>query len=478
MVKDLSRDCLLGMELLETCPLTQQPIKQLKAVLSGRTLPTKPKQMKKIHRIQQQMDNQTEYKRKWMETSEAPTKEFFEGIEQQNKIEAHRQQQQHIENQMQQSFKQIEITRGCSMSDLPTSFKEHIKRLRMETEIDELTTQISGQLKWHQIHLIGVEERPPTSEEKQQSEDLTIEKLKEQVAEYIEEVCSNGLKGLAATSDITHVIELTDYKPFTEKFRSVPHHKRPEFKRLLMELYDNGIIVDSKSEYGSPPHVILKSDGSIRFTVDYTKLNSKTIKNNYPLPIIEDILKDLSNAMYFSKMDLESGYYCIAMDILSRKYTAFICEYGLFEWTRLPMGLKNSGSTFQKAMNELFKEHIGKFLYIYMDDFLIFSKTPTEHLEHLKIVTDVLKRAQMKIKLKKCVFFAKELEFLGHLISNGKIRPSKRKIEALFRYEQPTTLKQLLGFLGLANYYRKFIEHFAEIAHSLYELATANRSNK
>ena len=87
MVKDLSRDCLLGMELLETCPLTQQPIKQLKAVLSGKTLPTKPKQMKKIHRIQQQIDDQTKYKRNWMETSEAPTKEFFEGIEQQNKIE-------------------------------------------------------------------------------------------------------------------------------------------------------------------------------------------------------------------------------------------------------------------------------------------------------------------------------------------------------------------------------------------------------
>jgi hypothetical protein len=134
--------------------------------------------------------------------------------------------------------------------------------------------------------------------------------------------------------------------------------------------------------------------------VDYKKLNSKTIKDNYPLPIIDDLLRDLVKANYFSKMDLESGYYCIAMEPSSSKYTAFLCEFGLFEWTRLPMGLTNSGATFQRTMTKLFKDQIGKFLYIYVDDFIVFSETAAEHTEHLKQVINILKKQQMKIKLK------------------------------------------------------------------------------
>ena len=144
----------------------------------------------------------------------------------------------------------------------------------------------------------------------------------------------------------------------------------------------------------------------------------------------------------------------------SKKYTAFLCEFGLFQWTRLPMGLKNSGATFSRAMRKLFEKHIKKFLYIYMDDFVIYSRTPEEHAEHLRIVVE------------------QEIEFLGHLIRDGCIKPSRRKVEALFRYQEPTTVRQLLGFLGLAGHYRKFIEHFAEIAHSLYECASLNKANK
>ena len=130
-----------------------------------------------------------------------------------------------------------------------------------------------------------------------------------------------------------------------------------------------------------------------------------TVKDNYPLPIIDDIFKDLTDAEYFSKMDLESGYYQIAMDAKSRKFTAFLCEYGLFEWTRMPMGHKNSGATFQRAMNHIFREQIGRFLHIYMDDFIVYSRTPEQHLEHLKAVNNKLHKAQMRVKLRKCSFF-------------------------------------------------------------------------
>ena len=253
--------------------------------------------------------------------------------------------------------------------------------------------------------------------------DNSVEELKADVLKHIECICSNGMEGLKATSNITRVIELTENKTFTERYRSVPHNKRPEFKKLLDELYANGIIVDSKSDYCSPPNVVLKSDGSIRFTVDYKKLNSMTVKDNYPLPIMDELFKDLSDAEYLSKMDLESGYYQIAMDAKSRKFTAFLCEYGLFEWTRMPMGHKNSAATFQRAMNHIFRDQIGRFLHIYMDDFIVYSRTPEQHLEHLKTVINKLHKAQMRVKLRKCSFFQREIEFLGHLIRKGTIKP-------------------------------------------------------
>jgi len=391
-------------------------------------------------------------KREWTRISETPTQDFFEGVEQQ---------------MGQKESEKPEIILICSIDQLTTKVEAYSDKLKQETEIDILEAEIKNRLKYIQVNSIEL----PCRKEK------TIEEYKDEIANYIKDVCSDGLKGLKATSDITHIIELTDNKPFNERFRAVPHSKRPEFKKLLEDLLENDIIVESKSEYCSPPHVIMKADGSIRFTVDYKKLNSKTVKDNYPLPIIDDLLRELAQATYFSKMDLEQGYYCIKMDPKSRKFTAFLCEYGLFEWTRLPMGLKNSGATFSRAMNKLFKEHIGKFLYIYMDDFVIYSRTPAEHAEHLKIVIDILKKAEMKIKLKKCAFFEHEIEFLGHIIKGGFIKRSPKKIEALFRYREPITLRQLLGFLGLAGHYRKFIEHFAEVAHSLYECANTNRGN-
>jgi hypothetical protein len=280
VVKDLSKDCLLGMELLETCPLTKEQIRQLRAVLEGNTAMCKPKQKKKIHRIQQQINENTTAKREWTRISETPTQDFFEGVEQQMD---------------QKESEKPEIIRICSIDQLPTKVEAYSDKLKQETEIDILETEIKHHLKYIQVNSIEL----PCRKEK------TIEEYKDEIANYIKDVCSDGLKGLKATSDITHIIELTDNKPFNERFRAVPHSKRSEFKKLLEDLLENDIIVESKSEYCSPPHVIMKADGSIRFTVDYKKLNSKTVKDNYPLPIIDDLLRELAQATYFSKMDLE-----------------------------------------------------------------------------------------------------------------------------------------------------------------------------
>jgi hypothetical protein len=307
---------------------------------------------------------------------------------------------------------------------------------------------------------------------------MDIEQMRAEIIKYMEPIISTGFQGLKTAPGVTHVIELVDQKPFREKYRAVPHSKRADFNKLLNELIHHKIIVESKSPYSSPPHVLLKPDGSIRFTIDYKRLNSLTIKDNYPLPVIDDLFKDMIGCTFYSKTDLESGYYQVELDEQSRKYTAFSCELGLFEWTKMPMGLKNSGASFQRCMNKILAPAIGKYAHVYQDDIIIFSKTAQEHKQHVQSIVDLLKEAQLKVKLKKCSFFQREIEFLGHQISKNGITPTKSKIEALFRYKQPTTLKQLLSFLGLASYYRKFIDHFTMIAHALYECCIENKLNK
>ena len=224
--------------------------------------------------------------------------------------------------------------------------------------------------------------------------------------------------------------------------------------------------------------MLLKPDGSVRFTIYFKKINSLTKKDNYPLPVIDNLFKDMVGCTFFSKKDLDSGYYQCLMDPGSQKYTAFSCELGLFEWIRMPMGLKNSGCTFQRMMDKILRPLISKVCHVYQDDVIVFFMTAEQHKLDLESVVELLKDAQLKIKLRKCSYFQKEIEFPGHCIAKGHINPTKSKIEALFTYNAPRTVKQLFSFLGLASYYRKFIENFTKLAHALYECANENRWNK
>ena len=197
-----------------------------------------------------------------------------------------------------------------------------------------------------------------------------------------------------------------------------------------------------------------------------------TNKDSYPLPVINDLFHNLINARFFSKLDFDSGYYQLRMDEASRKYTAFACEFGFFEWNVLPMGLKNAGATFQREMDEMLGDLIGKCCNVYMDDIIIYSNTIEEHLEHLRLVLGRIRHHKMRIKKKKCEFFKTEIEYLGHTISTGVLKPSQNKCLALFQYPRPSTLTQILSFLGLASYYRKFIRNFATTASPLYRIST------
>ena len=369
--------------------------------------------------------------------------------------------------------------RICSIEFLKEHSEKYRKILKDDDEHSKLEQEFSMLYNWFQVNEIVIEDL----EDEEQMEpkitmDMEINQMRDCILKYIEPICSNGFSSLGTYPDIKHVIELVEPKPFRDKMRQIPHAKRKDFNILLKELLDAGIIVASNSQYSSQPHVILKPDGTIRFTVDYKHLNSMTVKDNHPLPVIDDLFKDMVGCTFFSKKDLDSGYFQVELDELSRKYTAFSCELGLFHWTKMPQGLKNSGATFQKMMNKILAPVIGRTTHCYLDDIIIFSKTAAQHKLDIEEVVELLKAAQLKIKLKKCSYFQREIEFLGHHIANGKISPTKSKIEALFRYNQPTTLKQLFSFLGLASYYRKFIEQFTKLAHALYKCCEENILNK
>ena len=209
VVKDLSRDCLLGMDLLESCPLTKEPIKQLRAVLEGKTTQFKPKQQKKINRIQRQMTEKTVFKREWTSVAESPAQEFFERITEQS----------------QES--RPEYIKICSIDEFPTKVTERADMFRREAQIDELENIIKSKLQYIQINGVETDTIGGSGEKAK-----TVKQHKEDMIKYIEEICSDGLKGLKATSEVTHIIELTTEKPFNERFRAVPYSKRPEFKKL------------------------------------------------------------------------------------------------------------------------------------------------------------------------------------------------------------------------------------------------------
>ena len=171
------------------------------------------------------------------------------------------------------------------------------------------------------------------------------------------------MHSLRKWSNEKHVIDVISLKAFKENFRSVPYHKRDEFKKLIQELFDADMIIPSKSNYASPTNLVKKPDNSIRITFDYKKINSYTLKDQYPLPIIPDLMRNFKEARFFSKLDFDSGYFQLQMDEESKKYTAFICEFGFFEWNCMPQGLQNAGASFQREMDNLLREHLGVCLY-------------------------------------------------------------------------------------------------------------------
>ncbi|XP_028298451.1 uncharacterized protein LOC114460741 [Gouania willdenowi] len=271
---------------------------------------------------------------------------------------------------------------------------------------------------------------------------------------------------LGCTNLITHEIPLLDNAPVRQRFRRIPPSEYEAVTAHIRQLLDSQVIRESSSPYASPIVIVKKKDGTIRLCVDYRQLNSKTRRDAFPLPRIDA----LSGEKWFSTIDLASGYNQVPVAEHDKMKTAFCTPFGLFEFNRMPFGLCNAPSTFQRLMERMFGSQHCQSLLLYLDDVVVYSTSIDDHLQRLGAVLSRLQREGLKVKLSKCDFFKKEVKYLGHVISADGVSTNPDKITAVAGWPRPTTSTELRSFLGFASYYRRFVNGFAKMAGPLHQL--------
>ena len=281
---------------------------------------------------------------------------------------------------------------------------------------------------------------------------------------------ANKMSELGMATAIKHTIDTGTSAPVNLPLRRTPQKLKMTVRGHIDEMQSHNIIRESASPYAAPVVMTTKKDGDPRFCVDYRKLNQVTVKDRYPLPRIDDTIDALHGAQYFTTLDLFSGYWQIEIDEPDKHKTAFVCEYGQYEFNRMPFGLTNAPSTFQRLMNRILKPVLYESVLVYLDDIIVFSKTVDEHIEHITAVFKILAENGLKLKAKKCDFFKTKIDYLGHVVSSEGVAPDEKKVQSILNYPEPRNQKELSSFLGLAGYYRKFVRAFADMAHPLTSL--------
>ena len=282
--------------------------------------------------------------------------------------------------------------------------------------------------------------------------------------------------GLPPDRGIPHLIPLQPgAQPPQKRMYRLSPLERQEVENQITWLLKKGWIESSSSPYGAPILFVPKKDGGLRMCMDWRALNKLTVKNKYPLPRIDDLLDQLHGANIFSIIDLQAGYHQIRIPEEDIPKTAFCTHKGLFQYKVMGFGLSNAPSTFQAMMNKILAPVLGQFALVYLDDIIIYSKTPVEHAQHLQIVLQLLKEHQLYAKLSKCHFGLEEIKYLGHLVSKEGIKPDPKKIQVLLDWPEPKNPEDVRSFLGLATYFRKFVEHFSSIAFPLHQLLKQKR---
>jgi hypothetical protein len=272
-------------------------------------------------------------------------------------------------------------------------------------------------------------------------------------------------------------IQVDNYVPRGCVPYKIPFHLKDKVREELNKWLELGIIRKSNSQYCHPAVIVKNSDGSIRIAIDYRKLNPHIATDNYPMPLTDSVIGKLHSAKFISKLDLTKAYFNIQLTEESKKYTSFVTEFGQFEFTVVPFGIKFASGLCNRIIKQVL-DGFEDFVDSFVDDLIVFSNSFEEHIDHIDRVFRRLEKAGLNVNRKKCIFAADEVKFLGFVVGNGQIKPDKSKLEAIEKFPRPVNKKQMRSFVGLVNFYRKFAPHIATYLSPLNEILKKQYTDK
>ena len=276
---------------------------------------------------------------------------------------------------------------------------------------------------------------------------------------------------IGRTNMVSHTIDTGQSKPFKQQLRKHPWAHQEVIDAHVEKMLETGVISQTVSPWSSNVVFVRKSSGELRFCVDFRQLNNLTVKDSYPLPRIDSCMDSLGGAKYFSTLDLRSGYWQVELDKQSSEKTAFVTRRGIYKFNVLAFGLSNAPAIFQRLMDLVLLGLNWQICLAFLDDVIVMSSTFEQHLDQLCQVFERLRGVNLKLNAGKCHLMQEKVKFLGSVISKDGIAPDPEKVRAVTEWPVPTDLKQVRGFVALASYYRKHIEHFADIARPLHRLS-------
>jgi len=283
-------------------------------------------------------------------------------------------------------------------------------------------------------------------------------------------ILSLGDHDVGRTHLVEHTIDTGDHRPIRQPLRRQPFQHQDYIDQETNRMLEYGIIEPAASPWASNVVLVTKKDGSLRFCVDYRRLNSITYKDSYPLPLIDNCLNALAGSSWYSTLDLRSGYYNIPIAESDRDKSAFITRQGCFRFTVMPFGLTCAPSVFQRLMDVVLCGLSYQICLVYLDDIIVFGRTFEEQLERLEEVFKRLRSANLKLKPSKCFLCQRSVEFLGHVVSEKGLTMQSSKIEAINDWTSCKDVSEVRAFMGLSGYYRRFVKDFSSIAAPLYGL--------
>ena len=267
--------------------------------------------------------------------------------------------------------------------------------------------------------------------------------------------------------------------PFSRSPYPLSEARCDSLNKQLTELLELGFVQKSESPWSHPVLMVPKGEGEFRMCVDLRGSNAQTVKDSYPIPRIHEVLDQLSGVKYYAHLDLRSGFWQVEVEEESRKYTAFTTKSGLFEWVRMPFGVKNAPVIFQRIMETVLELPLrNKQCLVYADDVVLLGRTLREFVDALRDVFACLRKYDLRVNLKKCLFFVQKFTYLGHEVSAEGIRPDPEKVQSLKDYPRPTTARALSAFLGLTGWFRRFVPNFSSLAAPLHSLLAGTKKEK